>query len=287
VSRLLQPLVGATEIVVIKTSGDRGNREVRGAFVKQIQESLLEGGVDIGLHCLKDLPTEPVFGLTLAAYLPREDPWDAVLCKQPWQELPEGSVVGTGSLRRSAQLAAIRPDFKFKPLVGNVDTRLRRLLGGEYDAIVLAVAGLRRLGLLEIWSTTEFSSIKVQVMSLQEMLPAPGQGVLVLETRENRELGLGAIDDGDARATSLAERAFLNTLGGGCSVPIAAMAVCETAGVALEGLVAAPDGSAAVRGRVVGEDPILIGETLAARLIARGANELLSKTPSMSGGARS
>jgi hydroxymethylbilane synthase len=279
VSRLLEPTVGPVEIVVIKTSGDHGNREVLGAFVKQIQESLLKGAVDIGLHCLKDLPTEPVPGLNLSAYLEREDPADVILSTTPWRELPAGAVIGTGSLRRSAQLSALRRDFKYKPLVGNVDTRLRKLLEGEYDAIVLAIAGLRRLGLLDGWSDSAFFAIQIQILKPEEMLPAPGQGVLVLETREGSLSELSALDHAPTRMASMAERAFLNSIGGGCSVPVAALATSVGKTTDLEGLVAAPDGSEAVRGRVAGEDSVLIGESLAARLIARGAKELLTRQP--------
>lgn len=279
VSRLLEPIVGQVEIAIIKTSGDRGNRDVLGAFVKQIQESVLEGAADFGLHCLKDLPTEPVRGLTLAAYLEREDPCDVILSDRPWRQLPTGALIGTGSLRRSAQLSALRPDFKFKPLVGNVDTRLRKLLDGEYDAIVLAIAGLRRLGLLDTWSSSDFAEILIQPLKPEEMLPAPGQGVLVLETRDGEFNELAALDHSPTRKASMAERAFLHAIGGGCSVPVAALANSDGLSVDLEGLVAAPDGSEAVRGRVAGEDPVLVGESLAARLIARGAKDLLARQP--------
>ena len=269
---------------MIKTSGDRGDREVVGAFVKQIEEGVLTGVVEIGLHCLKDLPTETVLGLNLAAYLPREDPSDAVLSKQLWRDLPEGAVIGTGSLRRSAQLAALRPDFRFKPLMGNVDTRLRKLMEGEYDAIVLALAGLRRLGLLDGWGSSDYFSIQVQRLRASEMLPAPGQGVLVLQAKDGAHPELCALDDVPTRASSLAERAFLNSVGGGCSVSAAALASVGSSGVSLEGLIAAPDGSKAVRGRVDGEDPVLLGETLAARLLARGGRELLGKVPILAAG---
>lgn len=279
VSRLLEPIVGDVEIVVIKTSGDHGNREVVGAFVKQIQESLLEGSVNLGLHCLKDLPTEPLQGLTLAAYLEREDPSDVLLSREPWRQLPAGALIGTGSIRRSAQLSALRPDFNFKPLVGNVDTRLRKLLDGEYDAIVLANAGLRRLGLLENWSNSDFSKVQIQRLTAEEMLSAAGQGVLVLETREGELSEVSALDHTPTRTAAMAERAFLHSLGGGCSVPVAALATSDGVHVDLEGLVAAPDGSEAIRGRASGEHPVLLGQNLAGRLIARGAKDLLTRHP--------
>lgn len=280
----MEPIIGPVEIVVIKTSGDRGNREVLGAFVKQIQEALLANQVDVGLHCLKDLPTSPTPGLDLVAYLEREDPSDMILSVIPWQDLPTGAIVGTGSLRRSAQLAALRPGLRFKPMVGNVDTRLRKLLDGEYDAIVLAAAGLKRLGLLDAWANSEFSAIRIQPLTFEEMLPAPGQAVLVLEVRHAALAELSLLDHQPTRQAAIAERAFLGVLGGGCSVPVAALASSDGSVVSLEGLVAAPDGGKAIRGKVAGEDAVLMGESLAARLIAQGAKELLARVPSMIGG---
>ena len=284
VSRWLEPHVGPVETVVIKTSGDRGDRDVVGAFVKQIQEAVLSGAVDIGLHCLKDLPTEPVFGLSLGAYLQREDPRDTLICRGAWQDLTKGATIGTGSLRRLAQLAAIRPDFNFKPLVGNVDTRLRKLMAGEYDGIVLAMAGLLRLGLFDSWSDSEFAELSIQPLTPEQMLPAPGQGVLVLETRAGEESRVSVLDHEATRMAASAERAFLASIGGGCSVPAAALAEFDGKTTSVEGLVAAPDASEALRGHVADEDPVLAGETLATRLISRGARDLLAREPVRVGG---
>lgn len=273
----LEPLVGPVEIEVIRTSGDRGDRDRLGAFVKEIQEALLDGRVDIGLHCLKDLPTSPVTGLHLAAYLEREDPSDAILSTASWQELPTGSLVGTGSARRSAQLAAIRPDLHFKPLVGNVDTRLRKLMTGEYDAIVLAIAGLRRLGILDSWQDSEFASIKIQKLESSQMLPAPGQAVLVLETRTvDAPEGLNALDHLETRTSAIAERSFLSAFGGGCSVPVAALCEPSAGSLQLQGLVSRPDGSKVLRGKATGQQPEELGQELASRLIQEGAMDLFA-----------
>ncbi len=256
------------EIVTVRTSGDKGHREVLGAFVKEIQESLLRGEVDVALHCLKDLPTTPVPGLTLGAYLPREDPRDALISRGPsLTELPECSVVGTGSLRRTSQLAAARSDLRFLPLMGNVDTRMRKLMVGEYDAIVLAVAGLKRLGVLEDWHASEYRSLTVHPLESDTMLPAPGQAVLVLETRTGEGEAVRFLHHAPTQAAADAEREFLHAFGGGCSVPVAALA----ADGALVGLVASPDGRTVLRGE--GTD----GSALARELGARGAFEVVNR----------
>ena len=271
------------EIVPIKTSGDRGDRDRLGACVREIQDALLSGAVDVGLHCLKDLPVDSPEGLCMAAYLPREDPSDAFIgTVSNFDELPKGAVVGTGSIRRSSQIANRRPDLSFKPLVGNIDTRLGKLLKGEYDAIILAIAGLKRLHLLEQWSTLEYASLTVNAMSSDKMLPAPGQAVLVLETREDntraREL-VSFLEHPETRACATAERAFLKVFGGGCSMPIAAMACMERGELQLEGLVAAPDGSCVIRGFELGplDSPESVAKTLATRLGEQGAWDLISQ----------
>jgi len=157
------------ETVIIRTSGDRGQREVRGAFVKELQHALLKGEIDLAVHSLKDLPTDPVSGLRLAAVLEREDPREALIARNgwTWATLPSGARVGTGSPRRTAQLRALRPDLVYLPLVGNVDTRLRRLEEGHYEAIVLAVAGLIRLGR---------GGEIVEIFPLEQVLPDTDEG---------------------------------------------------------------------------------------------------------------
>jgi len=268
------------EIVVVKTSGDQGNRDQLGAFVKEIQDALLDNRVDVALHCLKDLPTQQATGLVLAAYLPREDAHDTIITRgQDWEELATGSVIGTGSVRRTSQLAAMRADFKFKRLIGNVDTRLRKLQEGEYDAIILAIAGLKRLGVLERWSESEYRELKVTSLSNEVMLPAPGQAVLALETREDDQRSQSIVSQlhhEPSRLVASAERAFLKAFGGGCSVPVAAYAEITGNRLELEGLVAAPDGSQVIQGRNAGDPSQAesIGEALAVQLLAKGALEL-------------
>ncbi len=284
---LLSPVFGSVEIVPIKTSGDKGDRDQLGAFVKEIQEALLDDRVDVALHCLKDLPTEQVSGLTLATYMEREDPSDAMLCRSDWRSLPSGAVIGTGSLRRSAQLAAIRPDFRFKPLVGNVDTRMRKLMDGEYDAIVLAIAGLKRLGLFDTWSASTYASIQVDVLGRDEMLPAPGQAILVLEcldSKQDLKEKLLQFDHASTRQAAIAERAFLRAFGGGCSVPVAAL-VSAADFVELTGLVASPDGQTVMRDVASGSDAAEVGARLAKQMIDRGAMDLFDRTPNFVGGA--
>ncbi len=257
------------ETVIIRTSGDRGQREVRGAFVKELQHALLQGEIDIAVHSLKDLPTDPAPGLRLAAVLEREDPRDALIARNGWTwwALPPGARVGTGSPRRTAQLRAMRPDLTYLPLVGNVDTRLRRLEEGGYDAVVLAMAGLIRLGR---------AAEVTEIFPLERVLPAPGQGAIAVEVRA---------DDGWAQAivaplnhlptwwAVTAERAFLQALGGGCRVPIAAYGAVQGERLVLEGLVIAPDGAWAVRERIEGPpaEAEALGEALAERVKAKGA----------------
>jgi hydroxymethylbilane synthase len=273
------------EIVKVVTSGDKGDRDRLGAFVREIQESLLRNEVDIALHCLKDLPTEPVEGLRFSAYLKREDARDTLITRvsdEGLGSLKLGATVGTGSVRRTSQLAAQRRDLHFKPLLGNVDTRLRKLRDGEYDAIVLAIAGLIRLGLLERGAVLEFPELAVHPLTTEQMMPAAGQAVLVLETRT---------DDGFAHAASrtmhhaptevcaVTERRFLRAFGGGCSVPVAAYAIAGKETVTLSGVVASPDGATVIRERR--EGPLAEAEALADALVeamnAQGAFKLFER----------
>lgn len=261
------------ETVIIRTSGDRGHRETRGAFVKELQHALLEGEIDLAVHSLKDLPTDPVPGLRLAAVLEREDPRDALIARNgwTWATLPPGARIGTGSPRRTAQLRALRPDLVYLPLVGNVDTRLRRLEEGRYEAIVLAMAGLIRLGRAD--RATE-------VFPLEQLLPAPGQGAIALEIRADDERARMRVERLNHLPTwwaVMAERAFLRALGGGCRVPIAAHAEVRGDRLTLEGLVMAPDGSRGIRDRVEGpaEAAEALGQALADRMQAQDAWMLL------------
>jgi hydroxymethylbilane synthase len=273
------------EVKRIKTQGDllrdRPLSRVggKGFFVKELENALLSGEADLAVHSLKDVPTELPDGLALGATLERTDPHDALVARGGGElsALPQGARVGTSSLRRRAQLLAVRPDLEVADLRGNVDTRLRKLHAGEYDALVLAAAGLARLGLEEHIS---------QRLPLDVMLPAPAQGALAVECRAGDEALLELLRPIHHRPTWAAvsaERAFLSGLGGGCSVPVAAYAVERPQGAGgdtalrLRGLVASLDGRQVLR--VVGdgppEEPERLGQRLAQEALARGASAIL------------
>lgn len=275
------------EIVPITTSGDKGNREVLGSFVREIQHALLDNRVDFALHCLKDLPTEPVSGLYLAAHLEREDPRDALIgTVSTIAELEHSSHVGTGSVRRTSQIASLRSDLRFSPLVGNIDTRLRKLSEGQYDAIILAIAGLRRLGLLASWRE-DHPGLTVTPLEFDEMLPAPGQAVLVLETRVGDEFArstVGVLNHATTRTCAMAERAFLAAFGGGCSVPVASFATIHHGAIHLSGLVASPDGAKVLRGTATADEPSDAARILFEELREQGALDLFVRTPAAAGG---
>lgn len=267
------------ELVPIRTSGDRlataHLAEVggKGLFVQEIDEALREGRVDLAVHSLKDLPGERPRDLILAAFPRREDPRDVLVGATPisMDALPTGARVGTSSLRRSVQLLARRPDVAAMPIRGNVDTRLRKLRQGEYDALVLAAAGLRRLGLLDATAT---------LLEPDEMLPAVGQGTLGVETRadDGEILALAEpLTDGETRTATLAERAFLEAVGGTCTTPLAAYARRAGNRLRLDAFVATPDGARVMRDGEVGdpEAPEALGRRLAARLLAAGAEAII------------
>jgi hydroxymethylbilane synthase len=260
-------------IEIIKTTGDKildvplAKVGSKGLFTKEIEEALLDGSVDLAVHSLKDMPTELPEGLTLAAIPEREDVRDAII-GSTLDALPQGALVGTSSLRRTAQLRALRPDLKVESVRGNVDTRLRKLDEGQYQAIMLAAAGLRRLG----WADRIAQYIDPAVMC-----PAVGQGALAIETRTDRVEVAVSLEHRDTRVAVTAERALLGALGGGCQVPIGANATVDGDTVHLRGIVAAPDGSNVVRGNLSGHasEAAAIGKTLAEQLMAQGAKELL------------
>jgi hydroxymethylbilane synthase len=274
-------------IEVIKTMGDvRTDVPLstiggQGAFTKELEVALLERRVDVAVHSLKDLPTVTPEGLSITATPEREDPRDALVLRadsatraDSLKSLTEGAVVGTSSLRRIAQLKHLRPDVQIKDLRGNVDTRLRKLDEGEYDALILASAGLRRLG---------FGGRISAAIGQDEMLSAVGQGSLGVETRaddEETNALVARLDDPRTRAAVLAERALLRSLGGGCQVPIAAHATVEGGRLKIDGLVAALDGSQVMRESLEGDagEAQRVGEQLAARLLERGAGELLGES---------
>lgn len=270
------------DVKVISTKGDRVldvslptlGQQGKGLFTKELEEAILEHRVDLAVHSLKDLPTELPIGLKIGAICEREDVRDALVAREgigSFDQLPQGARVGTSSLRRQAQLRAVRSDLAIEPVRGNVDTRLRKLDQGEFDALVLAAAGLHRLSYAD--RITEY-------LSREFILPAVGQGALAIETRADdssvNEIVL-SLNDEPTRLACTAERAFLEGLGGGCLVPIAAYATIEDGLLRLAGLVARPDGSETVRGERKGaaDNAQSVGRYLADELLSRGANRIL------------
>jgi hydroxymethylbilane synthase len=264
-----------TRIEIIKTTGDRMQEASlvleggKGLFTKEIEEALLARSIDVAVHSMKDVPTEIPEGLTIAAIPERENPLDALVgCSL--KELKPGSRVGTSSPRRSSQLHALGRGLTIENLRGNVDTRLRKLDEGRHDAIVLAAAGLRRLG----WEARIRELIPPEVMC-----PAAGQGALAIETRADGGDAWSVVrtlDDAGARAEVEAERALLEALGGGCQVPIGAHARMQDGEMRLIAMVAAPDGSRLIRGEAAGNEPARVGSELGGKLLAQGAREILS-----------
>ncbi len=277
ISALLRGRGHTVELEIIKTTGDKitdvalAKVGTKGMFTKEIEEALAAGRVDLAVHSLKDLPTELPPGFELVAITTRVNPRDAFLSVKfdGVKSLPQGARVGTSSLRRQAQLKVARPDLDVHPLRGNVDTRVRKLEAGEYDAIILAAAGLMRLG------KTQF--IK-EYLSEEFMCPAAGQGALGIEIRdgdaETRQ-HLEFLNDAAARATTICERALLNRLGGGCQVPIGAFAEMKDGTLHLTGVVARPDGSEILREQQTGMDPVALGEQVGDALLRRGATKIL------------
>ena len=262
---------------IITTTGDRViDRPLpeiggKGLFTAELEDALLSGKVDAAVHSLKDLPVEDTPGLAIGAIPEREATQDVLVTvdRLKLSDLPEGARVGTCSIRRTAQLLAQRPDLTILPLRGNVDSRVRKMLNGEYDAIVLAQAGLTRLGL---------QSHIGEVFPLNVMLPAPGQGALAVQCRADDEDTLKllvSIHDPLIAAAVDAERAFLSSLGGGCSLPVAAFAQKNNGTIILTGAVISPDGKQAIRLSAVDSDPHKLGQRLAQLVLERGAAELL------------
>jgi hydroxymethylbilane synthase len=279
ISNLLRERGHQVELEVIKTTGDKitdvalAKVGTKGMFTKEIEEALAEGRVDLAVHSLKDLPTQLSPGFEIAAITKRENPRD-VFCSRKYggiDELPKRARVGTSSLRRQAQLKAMRSDLDIHPLRGNVDTRLRKLEAGEYDAIILAAAGLNRLGKTEL--------VK-QVIPAEIMCPAAGQGALGIEIRAGdiatRRL-LAFLDDAAARSTTTCERALLHKLGGGCQVPIGAFAEARNGQLHLNAIVAHPDGGKVLRESRDGSDPVELGNEVGATLLRRGGDAILEE----------
>jgi len=279
ISALLRERGHEVEIEIIHTTGDKitdvalAKVGTKGMFTKEIEEALAAGRVDLAVHSLKDLPTELPAGFEVAAITERQDPRDA-FCSVHFHRIEDlfaGARVGTSSLRRQAQLKALRHDLDIHPLRGNVDTRLRKLEEEQYDAVILASAGLKRLGKTEL--------IK-QIIPAEIMCPAAGQGALGIEIREGdaktREL-LAFLNDPAARAATTCERALLNSLGGGCQVPIGAFAEMRDGKLHLDSIVADPDGHKLLRDSRDGniEDAEKIGNAAGAALLARGGDAIL------------
>jgi len=277
----LESLGQATRIEIIHTTGDRvldvtlAKVGTKGMFTKEIEEALLSGAIDLAVHSLKDMPTELPPGLTLAAIPAREDPRDALVGRK-LQELASGQRVGSSSLRRAAQLRAARPDLVIEDIRGNVDTRLRKLDEKQYDAIVLAAAGLNRLG----WSDRI-----AEILPAEVMCPAVGQGALAVEVRVDGRVPEGlmaSLDDASTRAAVTAERALLGALGGGCQVPVGAFAEVSNGLVSLRSVVISPDGSKVVRHAASGGNAEELGRQAGEYLLAHGGREILDavyKTP--------
>jgi len=279
ISDLLRARGHVVAIEIIKTTGDKitdvalAKVGTKGMFTKEIEEALLENRIDLAVHSLKDLPTELASDFELASITTREDPRD-VFCSVKFaslEALPRQANIGTSSLRREAQLKALRPDLRMHPLRGNVDTRLRKLESGDYDAIILAAAGLNRLGKTQLVR---------QVIPAEVMTPAAGQGALAVEIRHGdtatRAL-LTFLDDRAARTTTTCERSLLKKLGGGCQVPIGALAEMHGSRIRLQAVVAHPDGTRVLRETSEGDDPVRLGEEVGDTLLLRGANAILEE----------
>ncbi|HLU62036.1 MAG TPA: hydroxymethylbilane synthase [Gammaproteobacteria bacterium] len=277
------------ELVPMTTRGDevldRALSRIggKGLFIKELEIAMREGRADIAVHSMKDVTAEMPSGFVLAAILERDDPRDAFVSNkyEALSELPAGARVGTSSLRRQCQLATRRPDLEIIPLRGNVGTRLAKLDAGEFDAIILAAAGLRRLGQVERIRS---------LLSTEESLPAIGQGTIGIECRADDQTlirYLRPLEHAETALRTRAERAFNARLQGGCDVPIAGYAELHNGvSIRLRGLVGAPDGSALIQGEMIGpaNDPEALGEALATELLSRGAADLLASLRSNNGG---
>ncbi len=272
----------AIELLVIKTSGDQiqdvplAKVGGKGLFVKEIEQALVEGAADLAVHSMKDVPAELADGLAIACVSARETPWDALCARAPVtvDTLPHGAKIGTSSMRRQCQLLARRPDLRIEMLRGNVPTRIKKLDDGLYDAVVLAAAGLTRLGMAERIT---------QELPIDISIPAVAQGVLGIETRAAdmmvRQLAAAALHDDDANDAVLAERAFLAKMGGSCQTPLAAHAMLRSdGGLKIVGMCGMPDGTRILHAEVGGtrEQAEVLGVRLAEDLLAQGAAEILA-----------
>jgi len=281
-------LVGAAlgadaEIVPMRTEGDRlADARLaavggKGLFVREIEDALLRGEIDVAVHSLKDLPAEPPAGLALVAFLPREDPRDVLVGIRAvtLEDLPAGAVIGTSSPRRRALVLAARPDLNVEPLRGNVDTRLRKLAAGGFDAVLLAAAGLRRLGL---------APAHCSPLDVERFVPAVGQGIIAVEARVDDAATLarlGRLDHDPTRACALAERAYLAGLGASCTTPVAAHARLDGATLRMIAIVISEDGRRMLRSSATGPaaDAESLGRGLAQELLSKGAADIAELHP--------
>jgi hydroxymethylbilane synthase len=279
-SELVRELLGGVgseaELVPMSTRGDEGPppaetpRGMKGLWTDAITDALLAGDIDVAVHSAKDLPADDPEGVLLAAIPPRADPFDVLILREPGKLVP-GSVVGTASVRRRAQLFAAYPGIRFVELRGNIDTRLRRLADGDADAAVLAAAGLDRLGLMPL---------NAQALELDVMVPAPGQGSLALQCRDGdpaASLALGSIDDVRSHRAFDAERSVVKLLGGGCDLPLGAFAISEHARMHLTAIVATIDGETILRSSAEGRFPGEVAELVTEALLAQGAGLILAE----------
>ena len=279
VKRQLDAAGFQVEIQVIKTTGDKlvdvplNQSGVKGLFIKEIEEALLSGTVDLAVHSLKDLPNDQPEGLYVAAVPEREDARDVLISRagKKFADLPTGARVGTSSLRRRSQIAQLRPDLEILPVRGNVDTRFRKLDRGDFDGLILAAAGAHRLGL---------QARIAQYFTVNEVCPAVGQGALAIEIRRGDarlERAVAPLDHVLTHQAARAERAVLRRLGGGCQLPIAAHALPEEDCLRLHGVVASPDGKRMIGAAASGslDDPESLGASVADSLIKQGAHDIL------------
>ena len=276
IASLLDESGFSTRIEIIKTTGDHLQTASltqvggKGLFTKEIEDALLAGAIDLAVHSLKDLPVELPAGLRIAAIPERENPFDALLGAK-LQDLCAGARVGTSSGRRAAQLRRLRSDLDIQPIRGNVDTRLRKLNGGQFDAILLAVAGLKRLG---------FEDQIAHVFSPREICPAPGQGALAIETRTSGDAYeiCNRLNHAPTSEAVHCERAVLAGLGGGCQLPLGAFAEKTDNGLSIQAIVVSPGGEQCVRAEAAGHDAEELGRSVAEDLLRRGAGRLLAQS---------
>jgi len=267
------------EIKKIVTKGDKildvtlSKVGGKGLFVKEIEQALLDKEIDMAVHSMKDMPAVLLEGLTIGCVPKRVDVRDVLISRngQTLEELPQGAIIGTSSLRRSAQILAYRPDLQIKWIRGNIDTRMRKLQEEEYDAIILAAAGLERM---------EWKGQVTQYLPVEISLPAVGQGALGIECREDDEELLellSHLNHPETNTSIKAERVFLNTLEGSCQIPIGAYAITDNDQISLTGLVASPDGGVILKDHVQGSDPNQLGLTLGGQLKEKGAKDILDQ----------